>query len=143
MTKRILIVEDNALVREMYRSALKSTGAHLVETQRGKDVLELARREKPDLVILDLILPDMSGRDVAKALKSNPETGHIPLLAVSNAVTAGDESALRLIGFAGLVTKPIDIRSFAQTVMRFIGGELAITFAALQAIEIINRRLAE
>jgi two-component system cell cycle response regulator DivK len=122
MTKRILIVEDNALVREMYRSALKSTGAQLIETQRGEFVQEIVRREKPDLVILDLILPDISGRDVAERLKASAETAGVPLLAVSNAVTAGDEASLKALGFAGLVTKPVDIRSFAQTVARFLGG---------------------
>lgn len=122
MTKRILIVEDNALVREMYRSALKLTGAELIETQRGELVFDIVRRERPNLVILDLILPDISGKDVAMRLKASPETSAIPLLAVSNAVTAGDETSLKSIGFAGLVTKPVDIRSFAQTVARFIGA---------------------
>lgn len=122
MTKRILIVEDNALVREMYRSALKQTGAQLIEAQRGDLVQEIVRREKPDLVILDLILPDISGREVARRLKASAETSDVPLLAVSNAVTAGDEASLKSLGFAGLVTKPIDIRSFAQTVAQFLRG---------------------
>lgn len=122
MTKRILIVEDNALVREMYRSALKSTGAQLLETQRGELVVDIVRRERPDLVILDLMLPDISGKDVAKRLKASPDTSSVPLLAVSNTVTAGDEASLKAIGFSGLVTKPIDIRSFAQTVARFLGS---------------------
>jgi len=122
MTKRILIVEDNALVREMYRSALKVTGAQLIETQRGELVQDIVRLERPDLVILDLILPDLSGREVAKRLKASPDTSNIPILAVSNAVTAGDEASLKALGFAGLVTKPVDIRSFAQTVAQFLGG---------------------
>jgi CheY-like chemotaxis protein len=122
MTKRILIVEDNALVREMYRSALKSTGAQLLETQRGELVADIVRHERPDLVILDLMLPDISGKDVAKRLKASPDTSSVPLLAVSNTVTAGDEASLKAIGFSGLVTKPIDIRSFAQTVARFLGS---------------------
>jgi two-component system cell cycle response regulator DivK len=122
MNKRILIVEDNALLREMYRSALKSLGAELVETQRGLVVPDLARSHRPHLVILDLVLPDISGQDVLKALRQNPDTASIPVLAVTNAVTAGDEASLRALGFSGLVTKPIDIRTFAQTVARYLAS---------------------
>ncbi len=95
MKKRILIVEDNALVREMYRSALKPLGAELLETQRGALAADIAKRERPTLVILDLILPDLSGQEVLKLLKSTPETENIPVLAVTNAATAGDEAALK------------------------------------------------
>ena len=120
MKRRILIVEDNALVREMYRSALKPLGADLLETQRGEAAAEIARRERPDLVILDLILPDLSGQDVLKRLKADPVTAAIPVLAVSNAVTSGDDASLQALGFAGLVTKPINIRTFCETVARFL-----------------------
>jgi two-component system cell cycle response regulator DivK len=120
MKRRILIVEDNALVREMYRSALKSLGADLLETQRGEAAAEIARRERPDLVILDLILPDLSGQDVLKRLKADPITASIPVLAVSNAVTAGDDAGMQALGFAGLVTKPINIKTFCETVARFL-----------------------
>ena len=122
MKKRILIVEDNALVREMYRSALKPLGVDLIEAQNGEQVTEIVRKDKPELVILDLMLPDISGKEVARRLKSSPETSAVPVLAVSNAVTSGDEASLIALGFCGLVTKPIDIRSFAQTVSRFLGG---------------------
>lgn len=122
MIKRILIVEDNALVREMYRSALKNIGAQLIETQRGELACDIARRETPHLIILDLILPDISGKEVAKRLKALPETRNIPILAVTNAATAGDEAALKAEGFAGLVTKPIDIRHFSQTVGRYLAS---------------------
>lgn len=122
MSRKILIVEDNALLREMYRSALKSLGAELIETQRGALVLELVRAHKPDLVILDLILPDISGQEVLKSLRQSPGSRDVPVLAVTNAVTAGDETSLRQQGFSGLVTKPIDLRTFAQTVARYLPG---------------------
>ncbi len=122
MKKRILIVEDNALVREMYRAALKSLGADLLETQRGEMAEGIAKREKPHLVILDLILPDIPGAEVAKRLKSAPETASIPILAVTNAATAGDEAALKAQGFAGLVTKPVNLQTFSQTVAKFLAG---------------------
>lgn len=120
MKKRILIVEDNALLREMYRSALKPLGADILETQRGELAFEIAKREQPHLVILDLILPSMSGTEVAKQLKSAPETAGIPILAVTNAATSSDEAGMRTQGFAGLVTKPINITAFCQTVAKFL-----------------------
>lgn len=122
MKKRILIVEDNALVREMYRSALKPLGAELLETQRGALAADIAKRERPTLVILDLILPDLSGQEVLKLLKSAPETENIPVLAVTNAATAGDEAALKRLGFSGLITKPINIKSFCDTVAKILAN---------------------
>jgi two-component system cell cycle response regulator DivK len=116
MTKRILIVEDNALLREMYRSALKSFGAELIETQRGELVVQIAETQQPGLIILDIVLPDIAGTEVIKRLKQNERTANIPVLAVTNAATAADETALKAMGFAGLITKPIDLRSFSQVV---------------------------
>ncbi len=120
MKKRILIVEDNALVREMYRSALKPLGAELLETQRGLLAADMARREQPSLVILDLVLPDISGQEVLKRIKSAPETAHIPVLAVTNSASAGDEASLKALGFAGLITKPINIKAFCDAVAKFV-----------------------
>lgn len=120
MKKRILIVEDNALVREMYRSALKPLGAELLETQRGLLTADIARREQPSLVILDLVLPDISGQEVLKLIKSAPETARIPVLAVTNSATAGDEASLKALGFAGLITKPVNIKAFCDAVAKFV-----------------------
>ena len=120
MKKRILIVEDNALVREMYRSALKPLGAELLETRRGLLAAEIARREQPSLVILDLVLPDISGQEVLKLIKSAPETARIPVLAVTNSATAGDEASLKALGFAGLITKPVNIKAFCDAVAKFV-----------------------
>ena len=120
MKKRILIVEDNALVREMYRSALKPLGAELLETQRGLLAADIARREQPSLVILDLVLPDISGQEVLKLIKSAPETARIPVLAVTNSASAGDEASLKALGFAGLITKPVNIKAFCDAVAKFV-----------------------
>lgn len=120
MTKTILIIEDNPLVREMYRSALKSLNARLVETQRGEVAVAVAKHEHPDLILLDIMLPDMSGHEVAVRLKASPETAHIPILAVTNTATASDEDALKCKGFAGLITKPINVPRFLETVTKFL-----------------------
>jgi len=120
MTKTILIVEDNALMREMYRSALKPFGARLVETQRGAVAAEVAKAERPNLIILDFMLPDMSGPDVAARLKAQPETASIPILAVTNAASQADEEELKKKGFAALLPKPINLARFSEVVARLM-----------------------
>jgi two-component system, cell cycle response regulator DivK len=120
MTRRILIIEDNALVREMYRSALKPLNADLIETQRGAHAAEIAKREQPDLIILDFLLPDIPGEDVAKQLKAEPETANIPIVAVTNKASAGDEASLKTQGIAALIAKPINLTTFCQTVARLL-----------------------
>ena len=120
MTKTILIVEDNALMREMYRSALKPFGARLVETQRGAIAAEVAKAERPDLIILDFMLPDMSGAEVAARLKAQPETAAIPILAVTNAANQADEEELKKKGFAALLPKPINLARFSEVVARLM-----------------------
>lgn len=120
MTKTILIVEDNALMREMYRSALKPFGARLVETQRGAIAAEVAKHERPNLIILDFMLPDMTGPEVAARLKSQPETSAIPILAVTNAANAADEEGLKKKGFAALLPKPINLARFSEVVARLM-----------------------
>ena len=122
MIKRILIVEDNALLREMYRSALKSLGVEILETQRGELVVQIAKTEQPNLILLDIVLPDIPGTEVIKQLKQNPTTANIPVLAVTNAATARDEATLKAMGFVGLVSKPIDLRKFPQTIATLLGS---------------------
>ena len=120
MTKTILIVEDNALMREMYRSALKPFGARLVETQRGTIAVEVAKADRPDLIILDFILPDMTGPEIAARLKAQPETASIPILAVTNAASQADEEDLKKKGFAALLPKPINLAKFSEVVARLL-----------------------
>lgn len=120
MNKTILIVEDNALMREMYRSALKPFGARLVETQRGAVAVDVAKAERPQLIILDFMLPDMSGAEVAERLKAQAETASIPILAVTNALSQGDEEDLKRKGFAALLPKPINLARFSEVVARLL-----------------------
>ena len=120
MSKTILIVEDNALMREMYRSALKPFGARLVETQRGAVAAEVAKAERPNLIILDFMLPDMTGPEVAARLKAQPETADIPILAVTNAASEADEEDLKKKGFAALLPKPINLARFSEAVARLM-----------------------
>lgn len=118
MTKTVLIVEDNALVLEMYKSALQRLDIRVIEARRGEEALELAVQSPPDLVLLDILLPGASGYDVLTKLRQLPGMAHVPVFAVTNAAAAADEEKLKDAGFTGLIPKPINIQSFIDTVAR-------------------------
>lgn len=118
MTKTVLIVEDNALVLEMYKSALQRLDIRVIEARRGEEALELAVQSPPDLVLLDILLPGVSGYDVLTKLRQLPGMAHVPVFAVTNAAASADEGKLKEAGFTGLIPKPINIQSFIDTVAR-------------------------
>lgn len=118
MTKTVLIVEDNALVLEIYKSALEKLDIRVIEARRGEEALELAMQTPPDLVLLDILLPGASGYDVLAKLRQLPGMAQVPVFAVTNAAAAADEEKLKGAGFTGLIPKPIHIQSFVDTVAR-------------------------
>ena len=89
--KRILIVEDNELNMKLLNDVLEAYGYNIVQTGSGAAVLGLARTHRPDLVLMDIQLPDVSGLDAVRQLKADPETRHIPVIAVTAFAMAGDE----------------------------------------------------
>jgi two-component system, cell cycle response regulator DivK len=122
MSKSVLIVEDNALVIEMYRSALKSLNVQLYEARNGDDALRLAATHSPALVIMDILLPGASGYDVLKKIKALPNASHAPVLAVTNSATASDRAKIKDAGFEALIPKPINIQNFVAEVRRHLAA---------------------
>jgi two-component system cell cycle response regulator DivK len=122
MSKPILIVEDNALVVEMYRSALRTLDARLLEARDGDGALRLAAAQAPALIIMDIMLPGASGYEVLKDLKKLPALAGAPVLAVTTAATAADAAKIKDAGFDGLIPKPINIPAFVETVRRHLNG---------------------
>lgn len=88
---KVLIVEDNELNMKLFHDLLEAHGVETVETRDGKEVLELAREHKPDLILMDIQLPEISGLDVTKALKADEELKSIPVIAVTAFAMKGDE----------------------------------------------------
>jgi CheY-like chemotaxis protein len=122
MSKTVLVVEDNALVVEMYRSALKSLGVTLIEARNGDEALKALQLHAPDLVIMDILLPGPSGYEILKQLKGHPKAAHVPVLAVTNTAAAADSVKLQEAGFSALIPKPINIQHFIDTVARYLPG---------------------
>jgi two-component system cell cycle response regulator DivK len=110
--KLVLIVEDNDLNMKLFRDLIEAQGYGTIHTRDGMDVVELARAKKPDLIIMDIQLPEISGLDVTKWLKEDPELKSIPVIAVTAFAMKGDEEKIRAGGCEDYLSKPIAISQF-------------------------------
>lgn len=118
--KTILIIEDNPANLELFKALLAPAGHTIVDAPTGKDGIDRATQALPNLILLDIGLPDMSGLNVAKTLKEKDETRHIPIVALSAHAMPGDAEKAIGAGCNGYITKPIDTRAFLKTVVSFI-----------------------
>jgi two-component system, cell cycle response regulator DivK len=121
MSKTVLIVEDNELNMKLFHDLVKSLGLKVLQTKNGMEALSMAREHLPDLVIMDIQLPEVSGIEVAGWIKADPAIAHIPVLAVTAFAMKGDEDRIRASGCDGYLSKPIAVGSFLQTVKGFVG----------------------
>jgi two-component system cell cycle response regulator DivK len=119
--KRILVVEDNELNMKLLNDVLEAHGYSVLSTGEGAVAVEWARQYRPDLILMDLQLPDMSGLDVTRQLKANPETRQIPIVAVTAFAMAGDKQKALDHGCDAYVAKPIMLREFLDLIADFIG----------------------
>jgi len=120
MSKTVLIVEDNELNMKLFHDLLEAHGVDTLETTDGKNVLELARQHKPDLILMDIQLPEISGLDVTKMLKADDELKSIPVIAVTAFAMKGDEQKIREGGCEDYISKPISVGSFMDTINRYL-----------------------
>lgn len=120
MTKTVLIVEDNELNMKLFRDLLEAHGIATVETRNGMEVLDLARAKKPDLVLMDIQLPEVSGLDVTKWLKSDSELKSIPVIAVTAFAMKGDEEKIRQGGCEDYISKPISVTRFLEVIQTYL-----------------------
>jgi two-component system cell cycle response regulator DivK len=112
----ILIVEDNDQNRKLARDLLQVNGYRTIETQTGEDGVALAAERAPDLVVMDIHLPGMSGIDALAKLRATPQTRPIPVLAFTASVMPKDRSVIMAAGFDAFVSKPINLETFLATV---------------------------
>lgn len=117
---KVLIVEDNELNMKLFHDLLEAHGVETVETRDGKEVLELAREHKPDLILMDIQLPEISGLDVTKALKADEELKVIPVIAVTAFAMKGDEQKIREGGCEDYISKPISVTHFLEVIQKYI-----------------------
>jgi two-component system cell cycle response regulator DivK len=121
MSKTVLIVEDNELNMKLFRDLLEAHGYKTLQTRNGIEALSLAREHQPDLILMDIQLPEVSGLDVTKWLKEDEALRHIPVIAVTAFAMKGDEERIREGGCEAYISKPITVSNFLETVRQFIG----------------------
>ena len=120
-TQSVLIVEDNELNMKLFNDLLAAHGYKTIQTRNGFEALELARKHRPDLILMDIQLPEVSGLEVTKWLKDDDELCRIPVVAVTAFAMKGDEERIRSGGCEAYVSKPISVMTFLETVRKFIG----------------------
>lgn len=120
MANKILIVEDNELNMKLFNDLLQSRGYETVQTSNGLDVLELSRANKPDLILMDIQLPEISGLEVTKQLKNEESLRHIPVIAVTAFAMKGDENRIRACGCEAYISKPISVNHFLETIASYL-----------------------
>jgi len=116
----VLIVDDNEQNAKLARDVLRAAGLRTIEADSGAEALRRASVDRPDVILLDIRLPDLDGPDVARRLKGDPRTAHIPVVAMTSlGLGEGGEWFLDA-GFDGYLEKPIDVREFPDEVRRFL-----------------------
>ena len=120
MAKRILVVEDNDLSRKLFCDVLKANGHEVVPVADGQNVLATAKRFAPDLVIMDIQLPNISGIDLIAQLKADSALADVPVLAVTAYAGKGDEERIRDAGAADYLAKPVSIGPFMAAVRALV-----------------------
>ncbi len=116
----VLIVEDNDLNRKLLRDVLRAQGYRILETTTAEEGLEIARNEKPRLVLMDLQLPGMDGITALKHLKEEPATKDIPVIAVTASAMPHERTRIVAAGFDGYQTKPISVKAFLAELRRVL-----------------------
>jgi two-component system cell cycle response regulator DivK len=120
MPKTVLIVEDNELNMKLFNDLLEAHGYFTLQTKDGVEALRMARTHRPDLILMDIQLPEVSGLEVTKWLKEDDDLRTIPIIAVTAFAMKGDEQKIRDGGCEAYIAKPISVASFMNTVERFL-----------------------
>jgi two-component system, cell cycle response regulator DivK len=116
-----MIVKDNELNMKLFHDLLEAYGYRTIGARDGFEVVDLARKRRPDLILMDIQLPDVSGLEVTKWLKEDPELQAIPVVAVTAFAIDGDEERIRESGCQAYLSKPISVPQFIETIRRFLG----------------------
>jgi two-component system, cell cycle response regulator DivK len=118
--KKVLIVEDNELNMKLFNDLLVAHGYGTLLTKDGVEAIALARQHRPDLILMDIQLPEVSGLQVTQWLKEDEDLLTIPIIAVTAFAMKGDEEKIRDGGCEAYIAKPISVASFLRTVERFL-----------------------
>jgi two-component system cell cycle response regulator DivK len=120
LQKKVLIVEDNDLNMKLFNDLLVAHGYGTLQSKDGIEALKLARQHRPDLILMDIQLPEVSGLQLTQWIKEDDDLRTIPIIAVTAFAMKGDEQKMRDGGCEDYIAKPISITSFLRTVERFL-----------------------
>ena len=120
MSKRILIIEDQEDTRRILRDLLKSAGYEMIEAVTGEQGLVMARIHRPDLILMDIQLPDLDGYETSRRIKADPALQSIPIVAVTSYAMSGDDAKAYEVGCVGYVTKPFSPRQLLAKLREFL-----------------------
>jgi two-component system cell cycle response regulator DivK len=126
MKNKVLIVEDNELNMKLFDDLLGAHGYQVFKTRDGHQVLELARLHSPDLILMDIQLPEVSGIEVTQWLKADQGLKHIPVVAVTAFAMKGDEDKIRQGGCEDYISKPISITEFMKVVQKYLDHDVQV-----------------
>ena len=118
--KHIIVVEDNAAIRKLFCTILKKQGYEVSDFADGESVLSGIANLRPDLLILDILLPDINGTELISKIRATPHCSSTPAIAVTGFATEQDEIKFKEAGFNGYLSKPIDTVKFAAEIKKFI-----------------------
>jgi two-component system, cell cycle response regulator DivK len=118
--KTVLIVEDNELNMKLFHDLLEAHGYDIIGTRDGMEALRIARDRHPDLILMDIQLPEVSGLEVTKWIKADDRLKSIPVIAVTAFAMKGDEEKIREGGCEAYIAKPISVSHFLETVKKFL-----------------------
>lgn len=121
MSKSVMIVEDNELNMKLFNDLLEAKGYRTIQTRNGLEALDLAKAHRPDLILMDIQLPEVSGLEVTKWLKEDDELHPIPVIAVTAFAMKGDEERIRQGGCEAYISKPISVAKFLETIETYLG----------------------
>jgi CheY-like chemotaxis protein len=120
MKKRALVVDDNEKNLMLEKDLLEVAGFDVFEAENAADAIAMARKEKPDIILMDVRLPDMRGTEAARILRQDKATSDIPIIFVTSSVMAEGIEEIKDIAGAGFIGKPINTRTFAKEISKFI-----------------------
>lgn len=125
MERKILIVEDNTVNQKLLIFVLKPVGYRLLTAQDGEEAVEIARQEHPDLILMDLQLPKMSGFSAMELLRADPKTASIPAIALTAHSLPEEQQRALQAGFDGFITKPINTRTFPDEIKKILENRIS------------------
>jgi two-component system cell cycle response regulator DivK len=120
--ERVLVVEDNEVGMKLFRDVLLATGYRTLEAMTGGQAVELAAEHAPDLVLMDIQLPDIDGVEALSRLRANERTASIPVIAVTAQAMQGDHERFLAAGFDDYISKPVNIVELVGTVRQYCDG---------------------